>query len=213
MIYFQILSVFFLIILSERIFRLKHPTKDLYVGGDINKPKYVKFEKSFLFSEEQSDISGYVRITIEDKKPKKVWRVTKDKHKLLFSAPSADKYDSFKAEFLSRDKVLIKSVIKDKCLQYEKIKKKFVLKKCGKGKKRQNQTFLITNEAGEWKGDKAKNSDATKKENKVIWGLCSACLIGGFGSDHQGNIHDIANGVSISDSDDGKSKHPSNNPT
>lgn len=171
------------------------------MGGSLENPHYVKYKKSLLFSDEKSNIAGYVRVILEDKKPKKVWRITSDKKKLHFFAPSGDIYDSFKVEHISRDRIIIKSAVNRKCLQYIWRHTKFALRRCRNGRARRKQTFLITDESGVWQGRNSNTLEFKASENGVFWGLCPSCIINGFGSEIQGKLFDIENGAENSDMD------------
>lgn len=199
MIWACVICLFSLYIYGERIFRLKHLTEDLYIGGNVKKPRFVKLKNSSLFSDEKSNIAGYVRVVVEDKKPKKVWRIRNDGKKLKFVRPTGDIYDSFEVEHLSRDKIIIKSAVNKKCLQYIPKHKKFALRQCKIGRDRRKQTFLITDENGDWKGEYSNAPELKAAEKGVFWGLCPSCIINGFGSEIQGKLFDIENGVDTPD--------------
>lgn len=183
---FSLFSSIFLFLsfcFSSRIFKLKHPTKDLYLGGKNSAPDYGKALDAQTFQDEEADLTGFVRIVLKSDAPKKVWNINRENDSLFFGSSVDDKAEAFKIKHLKRDKVTIKSAVDNKCLQYDWDVKRFKVQKCLKGKNPKEQTFQITDEEGKPTAKKVKNEDIEKLDKQIVPGIhCPGCVWGGFGS-------------------------------
>lgn len=172
----------------SRTVRLKHPKKDLFVGGKDWYPTFVEKSLSGIFKDTASEGKpGRILIDVQ-KKSNMVWDIEGAMENLIFYPKHGGKNQQFKVIHIARDVISIKSIL-NKCVTFEKKLDRFVRKKCKISDR--NQIFLITNIDGEWKGSgNLKKGWGNKDEEDVDWGNCPDCVPGGFGSEKQGKDFD-----------------------
>lgn len=179
-----------------RIFRLKHPKNELYLGGFGEAPYFVEFASSYVFEDIASvERPGYVRIVVPELE--RLWLVLKKEKYLIFHQNHGDHNQLFKVHFLARDVVAIESFIGG-CLKYDDDQEKLVLEECNYLTNFKNQTFLITDTNGLWLGSgSTKDGWGLEIEDGIVWGECPTCVPGGFGSLDQGVEFDVGvqNGI------------------
>lgn len=214
--------VYFFCYLSKLFFcrevRLRHPKKQLYVGGDDFYPNFVKIGRSDVFIDKESEeVEGKIIIKVKNRDPK-VWDVEASVENLIFYPEHGGRNQRFKVLHVARDIIAIESDL-GKCISYTKSKDRFIRENCRHGKKYKNQIFVITNVSGLFKGDEkaaskwgvktggwgSKNAGrgsgkagkgsnvsgwANAGEMDIKWGECDECLKGGFGSEKQGDDFD-----------------------
>lgn len=189
-VYSKYILTFFSLIFSERTFRLKHLSKNLYIGGGNAEPHFVELTKSNIFSDESSRLPKFVRIIVENDAHEKVWKIDRNERLLFFGATTDDRAEAFSVNHLSRDKIMIRSALSKECLEFDEEIERFGLKRCLKGSDRDRQTFLIANDNGDWEGENSRQDDLIGSEDRIVWGVCPACILNGFGSESQGRLFD-----------------------
>lgn len=186
-----------------RVVRLRHPEKELFVGGPDFYPFLTDLESSNVFEDiEVPNISDKIIIGVRDSK-NKVLDVEASGKNLIYYRKHGNKNQHFKVIHLARDVIAIESALGG-CLQFHEGNKRFELKDCASGSKYLNQIFLITDEDGIWKGHGSyDNGWGLPLEETVSWGVCPTCIRGGFGSNEQG---DSLDSVANEDQDEGGKK-------
>lgn len=165
--------------------RLKHPKKDLYIGGEDFYPKFVEKEVSEVFFDKKSIEIGKIIIPIKENR-NKVWDIEAWGSSLIFYPEHGKRNQRFKVIFIARDVIVIKSAL-GKCITYNEIRGRFFRKSCKPNKKYANQIFLITDEKFNWDGTGTSDSGwGAKDEKDIPWGKCQKCIRGGFGTIEQG---------------------------
>lgn len=177
----------FFCIFHTRFVRLKHPKEELFVGITKNNkyPTWTKKQKSNLFHDKPSKrYPGQILIGVE--RTKKVWDIEQSDLNLIYYPKHGQENQIFSILHLARDVIAIKSAL-GRCIQYNHENNRFQLEDCQKYDKYKDQTFLITDDEGNWAG----NGDVETGwghvgDENVIWGICSVCIPGGFGEFEQG---------------------------
>lgn len=203
----EILIILLMRLYAERSVRLKHPSKDLYVGGPDFYPYFVPLEKSSVFQDEKSKKKGEIVITVQNTS-NKVWDIEASNKNLIYYPRHGGPNQDFIVKHLARDVVIIEAAM-GLCITYMEIEKRFERRECDKAKKYRDQIFYITNEEGVWSGS-GSASDGwgfgfTKTgefsgmfgaglEDGGLWGECNDCLTGGFGHESQGREYEAALG-------------------
>lgn len=208
----------------SRQVRLRHPRKNLYLGGHDFNPKFKKIGKSNIFIDKPSNKSdGTIFIKVKDSK-NLVWDFDKKWKILNFHPKNGTKNQRFKVIHLERDIIAIESSLGG-CISYTKSNDKLTRKLCKDNKKYKGQIFVITNSSGTFKGDYDKAAKLGVKFHKkgtknlkeslqlygfhkkpglentgemdIDWGECNECIKGGFGSEKQGEDYDNVKRSSI----------------
>lgn len=184
-------------VIAARVFRLKHPKENLFIGGLRQNPYFVDFKNSYIFQDIESiEEPGMVRILVPELK-NSLWLILKKEKFLIFHENHGAKNQLFKVQFIARDVVAIESELGG-CLKYDDDQEKIVLDECNYSKNFKNQTFLVTDENGRWYGKGSfKEGWGSEVEDQVKWGNCESCAPGGFGALEQGIEfeQDLANGL------------------
>lgn len=169
-----------------RVFRLKHPEKNLFIGGPDFYPFFTCINSSNVFEDEESaNIADRILIKVKDSK-NKVWDVESSGKNLIYYGNHGGKNQLFTVIHLARDVVAIESSLGG-CFQYVEENNRFELADCAIETNYFGQVFLITDEDGVWKGcGSYAEGWGTPSEASIKWGICPTCIPGGFGSIEQG---------------------------
>lgn len=178
-----------------RVFRLRHPEKDLFVGGPDFYPFFTDIGSANVFEDEESvNTAGKILIEVTDSK-NKVWDIQASGKNLIYYPKHGNKNQLFNVIHIARDVIAIESALGG-CFQYIEDNKRFELTNCAIDTNYLNQTFLITNENGVWKGYGSYGEGwGLPSELSVKWGVCPTCISGGFGSLKQGDSLDLTSTI------------------
>lgn len=197
--YFYFFALFILIERSiSRKFRLMDPTTRKYVGFTKKDVKLVDFEKSALFEDVAAPRKkNFVKMLIEDDKNDGVFSIFMKRNNHSFVFPMKRGKNKFwRAQHFGRDLVNIRPYLNTrKCLTYNRSQKQFQMKICRPRQIFKDQKFLIASKDGIWKGNTANGYFIGDPDLDVMWGVCSTCIPGGFGSEDQGKVQDILRNI------------------
>lgn len=171
---------------------MRHPEKDLFVGGPDFYPYFTDIISSDLFEDgKAAEIDGKISIEVKES-GNKAWDIETVGKNLIYYKKDEIISQVFVVIHLARDVIAIESALGG-CLQYSEENKRFELADCATEMNFLNQTFLITNEDGIWKGYGSYGEGwGLPSEARIQWGVCPTCIPGGFGSTKQGYYFDLA---------------------
>lgn len=184
---------FWIYICFSRVFRLKHPTDELFVGV-TEYAFYSNRNLAALFTDAKAKYDPTkVNILLKSKQSNAL-EIYNNGFLKMNDLNNGIRM-RFKAIHLARDVVAIESAMGG-CLQYKTGKSKFVTESCQYSTNFRDQTFKITDELGVWRGSGIYETAWAKMlQGNVVWGVCSTCLEGGFGSEAQGRAFDRQFGI------------------
>lgn len=169
-----------------RVFRLKHATDNVFVGGPDFYPFFTTKASSSIFEDKASEKTpGKILIEVKNNS-NKVWDIETSVINLIYYPEHGGPNQLFNVIHIAKDVVAIESSLGG-CLQYFNEKKRFQLSRCVSENNYSGQLFLITDIDGIWHGWGSVSEGWGKAhEENINWGVCTMCIPGGFGSERQG---------------------------
>lgn len=184
------LEIFIFISFSYcRIFRLKHPKQEIFASVEKFFAMFDDLSRSTLFEDSQSRITpGTVNVKVKNSMDQAL--TLNYTGNIISYYRNGGRNQEFRAIHLSRDVVAIESAMGG-CIEHKNDNSGFTIADCKYWSGYLEQTFLITDEQGIWHGFGIFETAYTNAyERGVIWGVCSTCIPGGFGSPDQGRMFD-----------------------